>query len=133
MIRRAVVDNAHITLWVDPQRKLIHHQMHRACYGEVFRAALSAGVQAMQGAGATKWLSDDRLNGALSPEDEEWAKSVWFPATLKAGWKHWALVAPASVVGQMNMRRFTQTYAALGVTVRVFTDPGPAEEWLASV
>jgi hypothetical protein len=26
-------------------------------------------------------------------------------------------------------RRFTETFAALGVTVRVFTDPRPAEEW----
>ena len=133
MSRRTVVDNEYIALWVDPQRKLVHHQMRKPCYHEVFRSSLSAGVEAMRSEGATKWLSDDRLNGALPPEDEEWAKTVWFPATLKAGWKYWALVPPASVVGQMNMRRFTETYAALGVTVRVFAEPLLAEDWLAGV
>ncbi|MFT3926413.1 MAG: hypothetical protein QM778_27965 [Myxococcales bacterium] len=133
MSRQAAVENEHITVWIDPSNKLVHHQMHKPCYREVFRQALSIGVECMRREGATKWLSDDRLNGALPPEDEEWAKTVWFPATLKAGWKYWALVPPASVVGQMNMRRFTESYATLGITVRVFTDPRHAEDWLISL
>ena len=66
-------DTSKITLWCYPSLKLIHHQMHGACYNEPFREALTAGTDALIEHGADRWLSDDRENGPLSPEDEEWA------------------------------------------------------------
>jgi hypothetical protein len=39
-------------------------------------------------------------------------------------------VLPEKVLGQMNMRRWMETYAAKGVTARAFTDPDDAWRWL---
>jgi hypothetical protein len=128
--RITVLESEKITVWCYPTDRIIHHQMHAVCYGEPFRNALSAGVDALIKYKATKWLSDDRANSALSPEDEEWATKTWFPRTKAGGWKHWAMVQPQKVVGQMNVARFVKLYSDLGITAQIFTDVPPAMAWL---
>jgi hypothetical protein len=127
-----VYDVDAITVWCNAERQLIHHKMHKFCAGEPFRAALTAGTEAMMTYRANKWLSDDRANGALSPEDETWATTTWFPRTVAAGWKHWAVVLPKLVVGQMNVGRFVTRYRDLGINAKVFADPDSAAQWLAT-
>lgn len=70
------------------------------------------------------------MNGALPPTDLEWADKVWFPQTVKAGWKYWALVLPEEVIGQMNIKRHIKLYKDRGITVEVFRDPDEAIRWL---
>ncbi|MBN1471547.1 MAG: hypothetical protein JW925_07190 [Syntrophaceae bacterium] len=132
MQKITVHENEHITLWYYPETKIIHHQFHKYIYGDEFRKGLNAGVEAMKKYGAIKWLSDDRNNMALPLDDVEWAKTDWFPRTLKAGWKYWALVQPAKAIGQLNMKQFTETYSKLGITVNVFSNPDEAMKWLES-
>jgi hypothetical protein len=127
---KIMLDNEHATLWYDDERGIVHHQFHRHMHGEAFRQVLNQGTALMQANGATKWLSDDRANAALKTEDSEWAQTDWFPRTMAAGWKFWALVQPEMVIGQLNMRRFTESYAKQGLTVAVFSDPARAREWL---
>ena len=79
---------------------------------------------------ARKWLSDDRGNGAVRPEDEEWVQKNWLPKVVAAGWKYWAIVPPQKVVGQMNIKRLVAAFAEVGVTAQVFSDPTAALEWL---
>ncbi len=125
-----IIDNEFVSLWYDPERGMVSHVFHRFLAGDAFRDALNAGTHTLKKRRATKWLSDDRNNSALSAADGEWAKTDWFPRTLRAGWKYWALVQPTSVIGKMNMKRFTEPYAKMGLTVRVFDDPTAALAWL---
>ena len=81
-------------------------------------------------AGPKKWLSDDRNNAALSKEDMEWTQTDWHPRTIATGWKYWAIVLPKNIIGQMNMDYIIKRAAAEGLTVRPFTDPDEAMEWL---
>lgn len=133
MGRVAIVDNAHITLWVDPGIGLIHHVMRHACFGAPLREALTLGVEAMREYSATLWLADNRIHSAVSEEDEAWIKQLWFPKAVNAGWTHWALVDAELVTGQLNMRRFTRHAANRGVTVRIFDSPTLALAWLESL
>jgi hypothetical protein len=119
-----------ISVWCYPEKGIIHHHIHEGIAGDLFRDALTKGIQAMQQYGGGKWLSDDRMNGALLPADLEWVDKVWFPQTVKAGWKFWALVPPVAVIGQMNIRRHVQLYKERGVTVQVFKNPEDAMRWL---
>jgi hypothetical protein len=125
-----LIDDDAVTLRYYPDRKIVHHELHRFVRGEEFRRVLEAGLTMIKQHGATKWLSDDRANGALTPADGEWATTLWAPRAISAGWKMWAVVMPEKVVGQMNMRRFIDMYAAKGVTVRSFTDPRDGLRWL---
>jgi len=130
MNRILLVDNSLISVWIYPERELIHHQMKAFCFGPEFRDALTRGVEAMERHRAIKWLSDDRANDALSPDDSKWGTDVWFPRAKAAGWRHWALVQPKRILGQVNMARFVKMYAELGINARMFTDPDAALTWL---
>jgi hypothetical protein len=130
MNRITIVENSLIAVWAYPERKMIHHMMKDYCFGPDFREGLTRGLEAMELHKATKWLSDDRANGALPPDDSEWGIRVWFPRARAAGWQHWAVVQPAKVIGQINMERFVKDSGARGVNARMFADPDQAMRWL---
>jgi hypothetical protein len=109
---------------------MIHHRMKTYCHGEDFRDALVKGVEAMERHQAIKWLSDDRANGALVPEDTAWSIQHWFPRAKAAGWKHWSVIQPAKIIGQINMERALKDLAGQGINARMFGDPDEAMQWL---
>lgn len=110
--------------------KLVHHELRRFVHGAELRQVLSKGLELFQQRGAYKWLSDDRGNGPLKPADEQWARTEWFPQVKAAGWKYWAVVLPEKVLGQMNMKRWIELYAAEGIEAHAFTDPDEALTWI---
>ena len=112
--------------------KIVHHEFHRFVHGERLREVLEGGLALLQRRGAIKWLSDDRGNGPLKPADEQWARTEWFPKAKAAGWKYWAVVLPEKVLGQMNMKRWIETYEPEGIEARPFDDPDEALTWLRS-
>ena len=127
-----VADNALISVWIHPARRMVHHRMKTYCHGEDFRAGLTRGLEAMERYRATKWLSDDRSNGALVPEDSAWTARHWVPRAKAAGWRHWSIVQPAKIIGQLSMERVLRGYTNQGINVRMFGDPDEAMRWLVA-
>ena len=125
-----IIDNEHATLQVYANKGIVHHKFNKFIYGEPFKEVLNKGAEAFEQYKCFKWLSDDRENSALRPEDVEWAQTVWEPRILKAGWKHWALILPKKVVGQMNMNRIVDRYKTIGINVEIFTEFEKAIVWL---
>jgi hypothetical protein len=130
MDRQIILDTPGATLWYYPATRLVHHEIHRYIFGKEFRDLLLKGTEVLRQNRGTRWLSDDRKNGALSKDDGQWTVDVWLPPTLAAGWKAWAMVQPESVIGQMNIKKFTDGMLARGLKVQVFADPAPAMAWL---
>lgn len=127
---KTIIENQYATLQVYPEKRIIHHQIHKFIYGDAFRELMTKGADAFEVYKCTKWLSDDRGNSALRTDDIEWGQEVWEPRIMKAGWKHWALVLPEKILGQMNMKRIVDRYNQIGVNVRTFSDPELAMKWL---
>jgi hypothetical protein len=125
-----LIDNDYATLSYHPDSKIVHHEFKKFVHGEPFREILTAGWDLMKKNSATKWLSDDRGNAALGPDDAQWAQTVWFPGVKAAGWKHWAVVMPEKAIGQLNMKQWVTMYAGLGINSQVFSDPDAAMAWL---
>jgi hypothetical protein len=125
-----LIDNEDVSLWYHPETKIVHHELRRFVHGEKFREVLEKGLATFMQHRACKWLSDDRGNGPLKPADADWALKDWAPRVMAAGWKYWAVVMPEKVLGQMNMRRWIETYAEAGVTAMAFSDPVKALKWL---
>jgi hypothetical protein len=123
-------DNEWITVWYHPEIKVIHHRVHKAIRGEAFRSALLAGTATLMKHGAKKWLSDDRFVFLLPQEDEEWARNEWFPRTLKAGWRYWAIAKSEKAVVDLFLRRLAATYSAAGVQTELFSTPEAGMDWL---
>jgi len=125
-----VLSNEYATLVYHEESKVIHHTFLKPIGGQPFRDVLLAGVDYMVKYGSTKWLSDDRENSELSPEDGKWATTIWSKLVLDAGWKSWALVVPNDIMGRINMVEFVTMYSKLGVRVQVFTKLEDALIWL---
>ncbi|HEX7491581.1 MAG TPA: hypothetical protein VF337_07735 [Candidatus Limnocylindrales bacterium] len=132
MAPEVILDNEHATLWYRPDTRIVHHQIHKFVHGDSLRNVLNQGLEPVKLHKAQKWLSDDRANSALTPDDTTWAQTVWFPQVVAAGWKHWAVVMPEKVVGQLNMKQWVTQYKSLGINSQVFADPDEALKWLAA-
>jgi hypothetical protein len=130
MERETLVDNEFITMWYYPHKKIVHHVIHRYICGEPFRSALNRGVETLRAHRAHKRLSDDRSYAAVSKEDTEWGMAVWVPQAVSAGWRHWAIVVPKSVIGQMSYRQMIDYYQSIDVSVKVFDDAEKGMAWL---
>jgi hypothetical protein len=127
-----ILEDPGYSLRYHPAHKIVHHELREYIHGPRFRNILDRGLEAFQQYGAKKWLSDDRGNNALTPDDAAWAMGDWAPRVIAAGWKFWAVVMPEKVMGQINMKRWIKEYSDRGVTVRAFTDPDEAYTWLAT-
>jgi hypothetical protein len=111
----------------------VHHQIRKFIYGEEFHKLLLAGTDAMKENHAQKWLSDDRSNTAMKKEDMDWGAANWFPQTVAAGWKYWAVVQPEKIIAQMDMVNLAKQYAAMGIVAMFFNDADVAMKWLESL
>jgi hypothetical protein len=130
MSQTTIIDNEFATLWYHVETKIVHHSIKQYVTGAHLRELLETGQSTLKKNQAIKWLSDDLKNGPITPDDEEWAVKVWFPKALEAGFRHWAIVKPAKVLGQLNMRRYKETYAAAGVNAELFSEVAEAMKWL---
>lgn len=131
-MRTTILDTDRATLWYHAETGIVHHHFKRPVSGQDFRKVLETGLEILKEKGATKWLSDDRNNSALTPEDSKWAEEVWSELAVECGWRYWAIVLPEYVVGKMDMAQYISRGRGKGVSVRVFSDPAEALEWLAS-
>jgi hypothetical protein len=130
MAKEILYDNEFATMWYLPEKKMVHHQVHKFFHDEAFQKFLSAGTVALKKYGAHKWLSDDRGMTVFKKEDIEWAMTKWIPETVAAGWKYWAIVQPEKALAAMNLEEFAKTYASMGIVSKFFTDPDAAMKWL---
>jgi len=128
-----VLDNEDVTLWFHSESKIVHHKMHRFLAPGVFQDLLTKGAECLEKHQAKKWLSDDRDNTVVRPEDIEWGHKVWFPRAVRAGFKYWAIVMPSKAIGQMQMKKLMEDYGQKGVTVQVFDTVEEGMRWLESV
>lgn len=133
MSKITILDKEYVTLWYHPESKIVHHQFHKFIYGDKFREVLEKGLEIFKQYGATKWLSDDRLNSALPAADSKWGLEDWNPRVFAAGWKYWAVVVPDKVAGQLNINWLMRENIAHGLQVKAFDDADEALKWLESV
>lgn len=125
-----IIDNDYYTLVYYPKTRILHHTFHQTTRGQVLHDGLDAGIDAMRRLGAVKWLSDDRKNGGVTPDDIKWSINDWGPRAAAAGWKYWALVVPEDFAAKVDMNPVVNGFYQLGVRVMVFIDLAAAREWL---
>lgn len=127
-----LVDNEFITLRYIPDAKVIHHTIHKPISNPDLTKAMETGLKAMQQHGASKWLSDDRLNGPIDLTDME-TPIAWGKRMVAAGWRFWANVVPEELVAASTLIPFMEQYHEIGLRMMVFTNVDDAFEWLKSI
>lgn len=132
MRRETVIDNEFGSMWYYPEKRIIHHQIHKFMFGETYKKFILTATDLMKKYQARKWLSDDRKSPVIRKEDMLWEEVNWFPQTVDAGWKYWAIVTPEKALGQMNMEGLARQFASQGLIVRFFNSPEEGLKWLES-
>ncbi len=127
---QTILDNRFATLVYHPRHKIVHHTFHTHLIGSTFRDVLTEGLKLLKLHGAERWLSNDKANSALHPDDAQWAMEVWSKRAIAAGWKYWAIVMPDAALGRANMKQFIKMYADRGVTVEICESVEEALSWL---
>ncbi|HBF39501.1 MAG TPA: hypothetical protein DDW50_19555 [Firmicutes bacterium] len=130
MFKETILENEEAVLWYHPEVKIIHYHIKHYVFGQRLRKLLDTGYELLKEKGSQKWLSDDRNNNVLTIEDKHWALNNWLPRVASAGWKYWALVPSEMIIGQTGMQEYVNEGAKVGVTVKIFTNPDKALEWL---
>ena len=124
-----IVSNDRITVEYLPDHKTIYHTVHKPIHGEALREVMYAGADYLEQNGVTKWLSDDRKNGAIPEEDAAWGKE-WNQHMIDCGWKYWANVIPAELHAAGSLQPAIEDLYARGLRMNVFTSVEQALEWL---
>ena len=104
--------------------------MNAYVFGDAYRNALTTICDAMKSYQLTTWLADLQAQSAVPPDDLEWTSRHWRPRMMAAGWKHWAIVQPTKIIGQVRMERVAKLFGEQGLDVRTFADPDEALRWI---
>jgi hypothetical protein len=128
-----IFDSPEATLWYHPESKIIHHKIHKPMPTESLTSFLYLGTHTMAEKSADKWLSEDQSIIMVDLAAIKWSKEVWFPDTVKAGWKFWAIVQPKHMVSQISMEKIAKEYKEQGITTQFFSNPDDALKWLESL
>jgi hypothetical protein len=127
-----MIDDEYVSLWYHPETGIVHHKIHKYLVPGVFEKLLTAGAELLESHGATKYLSDDRSNVVVAPDDIKWAEENWYPRVSKAGLRHWALVLPSTMVGTVQARAIVEERRKKGLDVEGFDTIEAAMTWLQS-
>jgi hypothetical protein len=116
---------------IDDSRRIAGHTWKG--YGapdEIKRFYLDA-IKIFEQKGYKKWLCDNRKQPTLSPEIQEWAKSVFFPEALSAGVKFFAFVQPEGFIQGNTLKSVFNKDAPFQMEYFVTVDE--ATKWLEAM
>jgi hypothetical protein len=125
-----IFDDEYMSLWYHPETGIVHHRINSYLVRGGFRKLLTASADLLETHRATRYLSDDRKNIVVDPEDIKWADDNWYPRVTKAGLKHWALVLPSTVVGTLQANSILERRRSQGLDVQGFDSVEAATAWL---
>lgn len=132
MPTKTIIEDESVGLWYHPEMGIVHHQIRKYLVRGGFRKLLSASAELVETQRASKYLSDDRSNVVVDPEDTAWAETDWYPRVRKAGLKHWAIVVPSTIVGTVQARAIVEGRRRSGLDVEAFESVDAAMAWLQS-
>lgn len=127
-----LIDDEFVSLWYHVDAKVVHHKIKTFLTPGVFERLLSTGADVLEKHGVKKWLSDDRNNVVIAPEDMKWADAVWHPRVQMAGFRYWAIVVPSMAVGALQLKSVLQKRRKQGLIVELFETVDEAMAWLRS-
>jgi SpoIIAA-like len=97
-----------------------------------FAALLDAELRALEQHKGSRILADCRRQKVLNPGDQERANREWLPRALRIGLKRFAIVVPASVVADMNLRDSLEKASGAGLEVEYFATVEEARDWVVA-
>ncbi len=133
MSKELIFESPFGIIWFHPETKILHHKVLQFMPDQEVKDFLMFGTRTLKEKGAQKWLSDDQTSKPISKDFMEWGMAEWFPQTIAAGWKYWAVVKPKQMISQMEIEKMAKDYGEMGIETRFFSTDEEALEWLENI
>ena len=95
-----------------------------------FREPLMEGYNLLVEKKSKRWIADTRSLGPMTPEDQDWLNSFWFPQMIKGGLRAMAIMVPRKVVTQLSVKRVMSKIDGKDLATSYFDDLEDARRWL---
>lgn len=126
-----VKDLGYVKLIWDSECKALISQWVGGFTGRDIRAGLDAGLQEYikKGAGA-QWIGDTTDIGVITPEEQDWINTNWFPRFLATGVKLMAVVQPMSAIAKMSVNSIVSKVPGTALTIYNCSSLEEARKWM---
>lgn len=136
------MENEKITLEYDkPKCKIYHHQTINTvvlewsghCSHEEFIEACDFSLELMVRNKGSKMIANNLKSEVVTPRNQEWLTSIWFPKAYIQGYRTSAILVSKSVFNQITVKQIVNKMDKDKFTVQFFTNLQDATEWLKTV
>lgn len=132
-MEKIYIDNEFVKLYYVEEDKMIISSWKKTPTSEIYREVFEKLYDVIVENSATKFLSDTKLQGAISPEDRNWLSNVMMHRGLSAGLTHIATVLAKDVFKKYYLSKLQKDSTKVGMyAFEMFDDFDKAKEWLLS-
>lgn len=130
-INEVLYDKDHLTIYANPDLKLIHLKWKRFANSDQFREGMKVALDIVKEQGIELWLANLKLMEAISPPDEEWTINYWLPLLGDSSLQKLAIVTSLDYFNNTSVKRILNTpQPVMNFETRYFVDFADAKEWL---
>lgn len=127
----STIDVPCMAFQIDDSRRIAGHTWRGFGKPEEIKQFYLDAIKIFKEKGYKKWLCDNRKQPTLSPEIQEWAKSVFFPEALAAGVKFFAFVQPEGFIQGNTLKSIFNKDAPF--QMEYFATLDEATKWLETM
>ena len=100
---------------------------------EPFRNILDEIINALKLKNASIVIADARDMYVISPDDQEWILTSWYPRAVKAGFRYQGLILNKDTFSELAVKTISNQYDASTVTTQYFSSPSEALDWVREI
>ncbi len=118
---------------VEPLNHLLLVVWTRAIMHQDYRELWDAILPIAQQYQVTRWLLDQRLMGAMSPQDMQWVVEDWYPRSVRllGNTRRSAILVSKNVFGELTVKKaMSNLKQSQNLDMAYFTDIDAARSWL---
>lgn len=125
-----ILDNAYVEIVFKEEKQLGMISWKIKTTSDEYRNAFLTLLDFQKNKTITRYISDIRKQGIISPDDRKWFEQVAMPKAIEQGLKYVAVVFDGNVFKKYYLNVILAAVNKYGVPMKLFSTIESAEEWL---
>ncbi len=130
MEKVVLIDEKWAEVWYEPENTLGMILWKAPCSTEQYRSAFMALINHQYIAKITRFLSDVRNQGVVSPDNRKWFEKEALPRAIRNGLKAAAVVVSANPFKKYYLNTLLKTINKFNLPLKLFSTEEDARKWL---
>ena len=124
------IDNEFVKAYFYPDIKLMHYIWQKQCTGDNYKKNFQIALDFAANHDANYFLSDIRMQGAVSPDDRKWFENVAIPGAIERGLKKAGVIFDGNAFKMYYLNMLLKVFAKKAIPMKLFNDTQIAINWL---